>query len=147
MLCYYWNKIRVEREVKREREGERSCWSRGGEEKEREMIENGGENYWTCVIALCRVSGREERWENESREWKEESGGERRRGEEKYISTVIFLVFFAREERIGCLKQWEMIFRFFHTVWEWLQVFAVDLYGFRWHLNDKNTILVRPTMG
>jgi hypothetical protein len=33
-----------------------------------------------------------------SREWKEESGGERRRGEEKYISTVIFLFFLQERE-------------------------------------------------
>jgi hypothetical protein len=63
------------------------------------MIENGGENLLNmCYIALCRVSGREERWENESGEWKEESGKERRRGEEKYISTVIFFSFFFCKE-------------------------------------------------
>jgi hypothetical protein len=35
--------------VERGEEGERSCWGRGGEEKEREMIENGGEN----LLNMC----------------------------------------------------------------------------------------------
>jgi hypothetical protein len=35
--------------VKREKEGERSCWDRGEEEKEREMIENRGEN----LLNMC----------------------------------------------------------------------------------------------
>jgi hypothetical protein len=86
------------------------------------------------------VSSREKRWKNKSGEWKEESRKERRRGEEKYISTVIFFSFFCKREKDWIFERERNDFQIFFTLFEsgcrCLQWIYMDLDGFM-HLNDK----------
>jgi hypothetical protein len=75
------------------------------------------------------VSGREKRWENKSGEWKEENGGERRRGEEKNISTVIFFSFFCKRGKNWMFKEGRNDFQIFSHC---LRVVVGVCSGFTW---------------